>query len=147
MSTTFGRIGRIAGLAAAVLAVVALLALLHPANWIAGQVLGTLALIGLLQGAAFTAVQWRMFGRLRDLADVAARGRPTVADVRSVAATSSRVGANPVVRMELTIDGVTRRHSVLLPVHLAHAVRPGASLPVRFDPDKPRALVVEWDRV
>lgn len=148
MSITFGRIGRgmlLAAVAAAVLAAGAWFLLPSPVGSIAGGSLAVLALVLLINGVTWTAVQYRMFGSPAALTRVAASGRRTQAVVTAVGATASKIGANPVMRLDLTVDGRARTHRVVVPAHHVGSLRPGVTLPVRIDPADPKPLVVEWD--
>jgi hypothetical protein len=148
MSITFGRIGRgmlLVALAAGVLAVAAWFLLPSPADSIAGGSLAILALVMLINGVTWTAVQYRMFGSPAALTRVAASGRRTQAVIDAITPTASSIGANPVMRLDLTIDGRQRRHRVIVPVHHVGGRGPGVVLPVRIDPTDPKPLVVEWD--
>lgn len=147
MSTTFGRIGRAFLIATAVLGAAALLALLLLGAGVVAMVLGIITLVTGIQGVVWTLIQARMFGRPSVLARVAAHGRPTGAVLTRVRTTSSSIGANPIMKLTVTIDGTAREHAVLVPIHYAGSMRPGLTLPVRIDRDHPRVLVVEWDLV
>ncbi|WP_181784095.1 hypothetical protein [Pseudonocardia pini] len=148
MTIVFGRIGRaflLAGAAALVLAVLAWLLL--PDGGITALVLGILAVVGLIQGAVWTVVQQRMFGSIAALRRVETSGRPTRAAIVGVQSTSSRIGAEPIARLDLRIDGTVVRRHVRIPFTHTSVIRTGLDLPVLTDPQGSRALVVQWDRL
>ena len=148
MTVTFGRLGRwflTAGVAAAVLAALAWVVL--PDGGITAMVLGILALVALVQGTVWTAIQHRMFGGIGALRRVADTGRPAQATIVGVQSTSSRIGAEPIVKLDLRIDGAVVRRHVRVPFSHAAEVRTGRELSVLTDPQGSRALVVRWDRM
>ena len=150
LPTTFGRIGRwflAAGTACLVAAGIVWLVLDEPARSITAGVLLLVTVIIGGQGIMWTVIQARMFGRIPVLAKVAATGRQTGAVITEVRTTSSSAGSNPVMKVTVTVDGVTRRHKLLVPVHHLGAMRRGGTLPVRVDRAHPRVLVVDWDRL
>jgi hypothetical protein len=88
----------------------------------------------------------RMAHRLRTV------GVPARGDVLSIGSTSSQIGGRPVIRLELTIqppDGIPYPTTVrnAPPAHLIGLLRPGVSLPVRTDPDKPTRVMIDWRTV
>jgi hypothetical protein len=148
VTIVFGRIGRAFLLSAAVALVLAVLAwLLLPDGGITAMVLGILAVVGLIQGAVWTVVQLRMFGSIAALRRVEDSGRPTRAAIVGVRSTSSRIGAEPIARLDLRIDGTVVRRHVRIPFTHASDVRTGRDLPVLTDPQGSRALVVQWARL
>ncbi|MCO1656513.1 hypothetical protein [Pseudonocardia humida] len=150
MTVAFGRLGRAFLLAAAVAAVLALAAYLvldGTPRWVTAMVLGILAVVALVQGVVWTALQHRMFGSPAALRRVAESGHRRTAVVESVAGTSGRIGGEPIARVGLRIDGAVVERRVRVPFDYASVLRPGATLPVRVDPAGSRAMVVEWSRV
>ncbi|RLL69844.1 hypothetical protein [Streptomyces sp. Z26] len=150
MTVGFGRLGRVFLLAAAValVATSAALALLDgtPRNVVA-LTFGVVALVALAQGVVWTVLQHRVFGGVAALRRVAASGHPAVATITAVGGTASAIGAEPVVRLDLEVLGRTVTRHVRVPFDRSDAVRAGRALPVRVDPEDPRTLVVEWDRL
>lgn len=143
---TFGRLGRAFLLAAAVLAVAALLSLVVLDGPVVPAVLGGLALLGVVQGVVWTAVQHRMFGSMAAIRRAAARPR-TTATVVAVRSTSSAIGADAIAKLDLLVDGQRVTRHVRVPFTHAATVRAGLEIPVRADPAGSRALIVEWDRL
>jgi tetrahydromethanopterin S-methyltransferase subunit E len=150
MTVTFGRLGKaflLAGAGAAVLALAAYLALTGTPRWVTAMVFGILAVVALVQGVVWTALQHRMFGSPATLHRVAESGHQRIATVESVASTGGRIGGEPIARLGLRIDGALVERRVRVPFNYASMLRPGATLPVRVDPAGSRAMVVEWSRV
>lgn len=150
MMVTFGRIGRaflLAGVVAFLLAVLAYLLLDGSAGSVGSLVLGIVGAVVLLQGVVWTVLQHRMFGSVARQREVAACGPARTASIVAVHSTASSVGAEPIVRLDLRIDGVVVRRHVRVPFNHATDVRVGRSLPVRIDPAGSRAMLVEWERL
>lgn len=128
--TAFGRIGLwflAAGAACLVAAGLVWLLLGEPARSITAGVLLLIVVIIGGQGVMWTVIQARMFGRIPVLARVAATGRQTRAVITEVRTTSSSAGSNPVMKVAVTVDGVARRHNLLVPVHHLTSPRCGAA--------------------
>jgi hypothetical protein len=147
---TFGRLGRaflVAGGVALVAAALAFVVFEGSTRAVVAGVLALIALIALIQGVVWLTLQHRMFGSIAAVRRTAETGRRTTATIVAVHSTSSRIGADPIVRLDLLIDGhqVTRR--VRVPFNYAAEVRAEKQLPVRTDPQGSRALIVEWDRL
>ncbi|MFD3524801.1 hypothetical protein [Streptomyces sp. NPDC058653] len=150
MDVTFGRLGRVfllAGGAASVLALISLAVLGGVARASVAGSLGVVGVVGLIQGLVWTLVQHRMFGSVTALRQVAATGVPTTAVIVAVRSTSSAIGAEPIVRLDLVIHGQPVTRHVRVPFNHAAEVRPGRTLPVRIDPADTRAMFVEWERL
>jgi len=158
MTVTFGRLGKaflLAGAVAAVLALAAYLVLDGTPRRVTAMVLvlvlvlvlGILALVTLVQGVVYPALQHRMLGSPATLRRVAESGHQRWATVESVASTSGEIGSEPIARVGLRIDGALVDRRVLVPFNYASTLRPDATLPVRVDPAGSRAMVVEWSRV
>lgn len=146
----FGRIGQVflpIGIGLLVLAGIAALLLGGPALIAVTTTLGVLGLVGAIQGATFLGIQRHFFGSVADLKQVAATGHQTVATIVNVHRTMSRIGSEPVVRLDLTVGGHAVTRHVLVPFNHTADVRPGAELPVRVDPGDPRTMIIEWHRL
>lgn len=148
-STTFGRLGRAFLLAAAVTGVGALVAWLAFAGAeVVTLVLGILTLVDGILGAVFSLVQIRMFGSLAAVARVESEGRQATAVITTVDATSSQIGANPIMRLGLTINGTTSSHRVAVPIQHIALMQTGTVLPVRIGPNDDRGpVLVDWSAV
>ena len=147
---TFGRLGRaflLAGGVALVAAALAVVVFEGGAQAVVAGVLALIALIALIQGVVWTLLQHRMFGSVAAVRRTAETGRQTTATVVAVHSTSSRIGAEPIVRLDLLIDGHRVTRHVRVPFNYAAEVRVEKQLPVRTDPQGSRALIVEWDRL
>lgn len=147
MTTAFGRIGRWMLGVGVVALVLSLAAYALFETWVPGMVLGTLALIALVQGAMWTIIQLRMFGSIGALRRVSETGRPAQAVVVGVQGTSSSIGSEAVAKLDLRIDGEVVRRHVRIPFNHAASIRNGLVLPVLTDPQGGRALIVQWDRL
>lgn len=150
MTVTFGRLGRVfmlAGAATLVLMLIGVAVLDGAARTAVATGLGVIAVVGLAQGVAWTVLQRRMFGSVAALRRVAETGEPTTATIVAARSTSSRIGAEPIARVDLIIHGRPVTRHVRVPFNYAAEVRPGRSLPVRADAGGSRAIVVEWDRL
>lgn len=146
MTVTFGRIGRVFLIAAGAFAVAAVVALVVVGGPVVPSILGGLALMGLIQGTVWTAVQHRMFGSVAAVRRAAAQPR-TTATVVAVHGTSSAIGADAIARLDLLIDGKQVTRHVRVPFTHAALLRAGLELPVRTDPAGSRAMIVEWNRL
>lgn len=148
MTVTFGRLGRVflvAGATALVLALIGVVVLSGVARTSVSVSLGVIGVVGLSQGLVWTVLQHRMFGSVARLRQVAATGVPATATIVAVRSTSSAIGAEPIVRLDLMIHGRPATRHVRVPFNHAAEVRPGKNLPVRIDPADLRAMIVEWD--
>ena len=147
---TFGRLGRAFLVAAGVAAAAAVLALVvfhGGAQAVVAGVLALIALVMFVQGVVWTVLQNRLFGSVARVRALAETGRQTTATIVAVHSTSSRVGAEPIVRLDLLIDGQHVTRHVRVPFNYAAEVRVEKQLPVRIDPQGSRAMIVEWDRL
>lgn len=147
---TFGKLGRaflVAGAVALVAAVISFLVLDGNAQAVVAGVLVLIALIAFIQGVVWTVVQHRMFGSIASVRRTAATGHRTTATIVAVHSTSSGVGAEPIVRLDLMIDGHAVTRHVRVPFNYTAEVRVERQLPVRTDPDGSRAMIVEWERL
>lgn len=150
MTVTFGRLGRAFLLAGVMSAVLTLLSLLLPHGSASQAIvisLGVLALVGLVQGVVWTVLQQRMFGSLASLQRVSAQGLPASATINQVRRSSSKIGADAIAKLDLTIHGQQVTRHVRIPFNYAAEVRPGKVLPVRVDPEGSHAMIVDWDRL
>lgn len=150
VTVTFGRIGRVmllVGAGAIVLTVLALVLLDGTARFVATLVLGIIAVVAVVQGVVWTVLQRRMFGSPARLRELAMRGTATTATIVAVKSTSSSIGAEPIVRLDLRIDGALVRRHVRVPFNYAAECRIGRTLPVRVHADDHRAMIVEWERL
>ncbi len=150
MTVTFGRLGRwflVTGGVTLALALAGRAVLGGPAGHVVSLSAGIVGLLALALGVLWTVLQHRMFGGVAALERVSVSGRSTTATIVGVRGTSGAIGAEPIVRLDLLVDGRRVRRHVRVPFNHAAAVRVGTSLPVRVDPAGSRALVVEWERV
>lgn len=137
----------LAGGIALVAAALALVVLDGGARPVVAGVLGLVALIALLQGVMWTVLQHRMFGSIASVRRTAETGRRTTATIVAVHSTSSQIGAEPIVRLDLLIDGHEVTRHVRVPFNYSAEVRVERQLPVRTDPEGSRAMIVEWERL
>lgn len=113
---------------------------------------GVLALVGailvgtfLILGVVFLVVQARLFGDPADHARLLAEGMPATATLNAVQGTSGRVGANPIMKLDLTVNLTSVLLRTVVPVQHAHRLQPGSPIPVRVDPDDATRCAVDWD--
>jgi hypothetical protein len=147
VTVVFGRIGQWMLGVGAVALVLSIAAYALFETWVPGMVLGTIALIALVQGATWTLVQQRMFGSVGALRRVSETGRPAQAVVVGVQGTSSSIGSEAIAKLDLRIDGQVVRRHVRIPFNHAASIRNGLVLPVLTDPQGGRAMIVQWDRL
>lgn len=150
-STAFGRLGRAFLLAAAVTGMSALvvwLAFDGNAADVVTMVLAILTLVAAILGTVFSLVQILMFGSLSTLARIESEGRQASAVITKVDSTSSQIGANPIMRLGLTINGTDRSHRVPVPIQHIGLMRAGTVLPVRIGPNEDRGpILIDWSAV
>jgi hypothetical protein len=145
--TTFGRFGRVVFAAGVVCAVAfGLCLVLFDVLWVR-IVLGVMAGVNLVQGIVFMAVQRRLFGNPHVVLRTEREGRVRGATIVDVGSTSGRVNGNPIVKLTLRLDGRTYAVRTVVPFAKAGAVQPGATLPVKLDPQGTGTCVVAWDAV
>jgi hypothetical protein len=101
-----------------------------------------LAVTFFVLGIVFLAVQAKVVGNPEDLARIRREGRAVVATVVAVGSTAGRIGGNPLIKLDLAVDGRTMRVGALVPIQHAHRLQVGGELPVRVDGDD---VVVDWD--
>ncbi|GLZ45265.1 hypothetical protein Acsp06_14500 [Actinomycetospora sp. NBRC 106375] len=150
MTVTFERLGRwfLAGAALCLVALPVALPVLEDTARFATAL--TFAVLGgnlLVQGVVWIVLQRRWFGSPAALERTARRGIPTAAQVVTVTSTSSAIGTEPLPVLDLDVGGRRVRRRVRVPFAHVAAVRPGAVLPVRVDPEGTPAIVVEWTKV
>lgn len=150
VTVTFGRIGRVmllAGAGALLLTLLAAVLLDGTAGFVATLVLGIITVIAVVQGVLWTVLQHRMFGSPARLREVAASGRSAAAMIVAVRSTSSSIGAEPIARLDLRIDGEVVRRHVRVPFNYAAECRVGRTLPVRVHPNDHWAMIVDWEQL
>lgn len=112
---------------------------------------GVLTLVGailvgtfLVLGVVFLVVQARLFGDPADHERLLTEGMPATATLNAVQGTSGRVGANPIMKLDLTVNLVSVILRTVVPVQHAHRLQAGAPIPVRVDPDDATRCAVDW---
>lgn len=103
-----------------------------------------LAITFLLLGIVFLIVQQRLFGNPADQARLLTEGLPVGATLNQVHGTSGRVGANPIMKLDLTVNMVSVVLRTVVPVQHAHRLQPGATIPVKVDPNDATRCAVDW---
>jgi hypothetical protein len=139
--TAFRSIGR--GFAVATVAALVLVLLGLVVSDVLVLVGAILAGTFFILGIVFLAVQAKVVGNPEEHARILREGRPVVATLVAVGSTSGRVGGNPLMKLDLAVDGRTVRVGALVPIQHAHRLQVGGELPVRVDGDD---IVVDWDR-
>lgn len=74
---------------------------------------------------------------------------PGVATVAAVEVTMSRVGANPVLKYTLAVEGPSASQVAvrqLTPARFLPFLRVGTRLPVATDPERPQRVAIDWKR-
>lgn len=143
---SFGRVGR-AFLLSAVTDAVVLGVGLAIGNGIVVLVGGILLAVSLSLGLAFTLVQRRLFGSPKALRKIALEGMPANATVTAVAPTAGRVGASPIMKVELNVNLQNVVVRTAPPPHKVHTLQVGGVVPVKVHPDEPALAVIAWDEV
>ena len=106
---------------------------------------GILASTFLLIGVTFLILQARLFGNPAELERVLIEGMPAQATLNEVGGTAGRVGANPIMKLDLTVNLQSVVLRTVVPVQHVHRLQPGAPLPVKVDPNDTTRCVVDWD--
>jgi hypothetical protein len=103
---------------------------------------GILALTLGAIGTTFVIVQAKVFGDPEEHDRILREGRADTATISAVRNTSSRVGGNPLMNMDLEVGGRRVAVAELVPIQHVHLLQVGGPLPVRVDPGG--AVVVDW---
>lgn len=142
----FGQIGRVF-LVVAGAAVAALVVGLLAGQRVVVLVTAIFVLTFGVLGTVFTIVQIRMFGKPSVLRRIETAGLPAIGLIDNVTSTASRVGANPVMRISMTVG--VGHVSVLSAVPAQHFSRVivGSTLPVLTDPDGSDIAMIDWSRL
>ena len=90
-------------------------------------------------------MQARLFGDPADLARLLTEGMPAQATLNQVQGTSGRVGANPIMKLDLTVNLTSVILRTVVPVQHVHRLQPGTPLPVKVDPNDATRCAVDWD--
>jgi hypothetical protein len=141
--SAFQKVGRGFLAAAAGSLVLVLLGVLADV-WVLTMVGAVLAGTFLVLGVVFLVVQARLFGNPADNARLLAEGLPVSATLNSAQGTSGRVGADPIMKLDLTVNMVSVLLRTVVPVQHAHRLQPGATIPVKVDPDDATRCAVDW---
>ena len=142
----FGQIGRVF-LIVAGLAVVALVVGLLAGQRVVVLVTAIVALTFGVLGTVFTIVQIRMFGKPSVLRRIETGGLPAIGVIDNVTNTASRVGANPVMRISMTVGvGHVSVLSVVPAQHFSQ-VMVGSTLPLLTDPGGSDTAMIDWSRL
>ena len=142
--TAFGKVGR--GFILAALGSVLIVGLGVAVDVSVLRLLG--AILGstfLLLGITFLVVQARLFGNPADIARLLDAGIPVQSSLNQVQGTSGRVGANPIMKLDLTVNLVSIVLRTVVPVQHVHRLQPGATIPVKVDPDDATKVAIDWD--
>jgi hypothetical protein len=103
-----------------------------------------LAATFLLLGVVFLVVQARLFGDPADQARLLAEGMAATATLNQLHGTSGRVGADPIMKLDLTVNLQSVLLRTVVPVQHAHRLQPGTAIPVKVDPDDASRCAVDW---
>lgn len=139
----FGKLGRsllLAGIVALVIAGAAVAGSVDVLVLVAGIVAVTFLALGVI----FTIVQRRLFGDPAALARLEVEGMPATATLNEVQGTSGRVGADPIMKLDLTVNLQSVVLRSVVPVQHVSRLQPGASLPVKVDPGDASLCIVDW---
>lgn len=93
-------------------------------------------------GVTFLVVQAKVIGDPEERAALLRHGQAGTATISAVHGTSGRVGGNPLLKLDLTLDAGVVTVREVVPIQHVHRLQVGQSLPVRVDGAK---VAVDWE--